>query len=116
MKRIASTLVLALGLVFGAAGAAGAAPHLTASPRPAATPDCYPTCDGGGAHHHGRSGGGDGGAPSHHPATTPTTPVEASALAFTGTDAAVTVGAGLVLVVGGLGVVGVTRRRRNPAA
>ena len=132
MRRIAATLILSLGTLFGViglgAGVAGAqTTTAVATPATVATSaDCYPGCS--------KPGHGHKTPPTTTPTTTtPTTAVTpaansvvpttvvlqasttpaATGLAFTGTDAAATVVFGLVIIAGGGLLVGLSRRRRQ---
>ncbi|MHB8505209.1 MAG: hypothetical protein ACYDEN_05745 [Acidimicrobiales bacterium] len=109
MKRVA-TLLLSMGMLFGAVAATSVA-TASAAPAVAQHKDCYPhsglkTCT-----HTGGTGG------STMPSGSTTTPASATigaattGLAFTGADVAMTVAVAALLVGLGLVIVRLTRRR-----
>ena len=103
MKRFA-TLLLSMGLLFGAVAATSVA-TASAAPVVAQHKDCYPNCT--------NTGGAGGSTTPAGPATSPPTASigVTTGLAFTGADVAMTVGVAAVLVGIGLVLVRLSRRR-----
>jgi ABC-type transport system substrate-binding protein len=116
MKKLMVTLFLATGLLFGGAAAAGAATLPATAPLGVApltaSSDCYPGCPGT-THNHLATHQPTVPADGQAAATGPTVTTAATGLAYTGTDAALTVGVGVLLLAAGLVLVRVSRRRQT---